>query len=196
MGYTHRNCGSPAGSGREGQSVVDVSEGPMKAAEVRLWLKPDGFSVGREEGPTEPSVQRQGRMQCLQAHGGPGVSIKQLRNGYTFRQKERMNIDSASTNYFTSWLTLYSAFAFPKELFVICFFESSLCYLWNYYQTCHWWNTLGKVIRRTHLNQSEFVAVTCLVILHWAASNWLLYYIYIWLIHPKHLFSEICIILL
>ena len=64
--------------------MVDVSEGPMKAVEVRLWLKPDGFSAGREEGPMEPCVQRQERMQCFQAHGGPGVSIKQLRNGYTF----------------------------------------------------------------------------------------------------------------
>lgn len=126
--HTHRELWDPCRDCRgEGQVVVDVSEGRMKAVEVSLWLRPDGFSVGREEGLMEPCVQRQEAGQNA-VFSGPWWSwgeYKAVRNGYTIWQKERMNIDSTSTNYFISWLTLYSAFAFPKELFVI-FFSSHL----------------------------------------------------------------------
>ena len=89
-GIHTENCGIPAGIA-EGvgtthlQGVVDVSEGRIKAVEVSLWLRPDGFSVGREEGLMEPCVQRQEAGQNA-VFSGPWWSwgeYKAVRNGYT-----------------------------------------------------------------------------------------------------------------
>ena len=84
--HTHRELWDPCRDCRgEGQVVVDVSEGRMKAVEVSLWLRPDGFSVGREEGLMEPCVQRQEAGQNA-VFSGPWWSwgeYKAVRNGYT-----------------------------------------------------------------------------------------------------------------
>lgn len=74
MAYTQRIVGALQGLERGGSRCGRRVRRRMKAVEVRLWLRPDGFSVGRDPVCKD---RRQERMQSFQAHGGLGVSIKQ-----------------------------------------------------------------------------------------------------------------------
>lgn len=72
MVYTQRTVGALQGLERGGSRCGRRVRRRMKA--VGLWLRPDGFSVGRDPVCKD---RRQERMQSFQAHGGLGVSIKQ-----------------------------------------------------------------------------------------------------------------------